>query len=219
MKNKDTKNTKDTNVNRIIEYIRKEIMYSNFKPGEHLKEEKIAKHFNISRVPVRESLRILHSEGYVEMIPNRGSFVKKISHEYFVEMTNLYLFIAPELLKNAIPKYKESTFKKADSVINKIEKCKNFSKVGYLLWDFAKVIYSPSDFKFMYNIMNEIYKHNIRILNDLYEMRKHSQYDLTPHKKFLELCKKNKSGEAIAHWEDYLKKLSANLSDIKFKKK
>jgi len=206
---------KDTTVSKIAEHVRKEIMHGNLKSGEHLKEADIAKIFGISRVPVREALRILHSEGYLEMIPNRGSFVRKISPEYIIEISKMYVFIAPQLLRDAIPRYKNSTYKKAYSVINKVEKCKDFNKVGYLLWDFAKVIYTPSKNKFMYFIMDEIYKHNIRILNEIFEIGQRRHYDLTSHKKFLELCKEKRIEDAIKEWENYVNKLATLMVSIK----
>ncbi len=107
------KSSKDTTVNKITDHLRKEIMYCNLKSGEHLKEKQLAKLFGISRVPVREALRILHSEGYLEMVPNRGSFVKKISPEYVIEIAKIYVFIAPELLRDAIPRYKRQHIQKS----------------------------------------------------------------------------------------------------------
>lgn len=206
---------KDTIVNKIAAYIRKEIILGNFKPGDHLKETKLAQFFNISRVPVREALRILHSEGYLEMLPNKGSFVKRISLEYIHEISKIYLFISPELLRNAIPRYRQSTYKKANKIIGQIENCRDLNKIGYLLWDFAKTIYGPSTLKFMLALMDDLYMHNIRILNDLYDMKHQKTYDLTPHKKFLGLCKQKKTEEAVSVWMDYVKKLLKDFINIK----
>ncbi len=206
---------KDTNVNKIAGYLRKEIISGNLKPGDHLKENKLAQFFRISRVPVREALRILHSEGYLDMFPNKGSFVKRISLEYIHEILKIYLFISPELLRSASPKYKDTTYRKAEKILDNIEKCRDMSKIGFLLWDFAKVIYSPSTHKFMLALMDELYMHNIRILNDLYDMKNQRVYDLSPHKKFLNLCKQKKAEEAISTWLDYIKKLSADFIKIK----
>lgn len=206
---------KDTNVNKITRHIRKEIISGNLKPGDHLKETKLAQYFRISRVPVREALRILHSEGYLDMFPNKGSFVKRISLEYVHEISKIYLFIAPELLRSAIPRYRETTYKKANKIILDIENCKELSKIGFLLWDFEKVIYSPSTHKFMLALMDDLYMHNIRILNDLYDMKHKKVYDLAPHKKFLLLCKQKKTEEAISTWLDYVKKLSEDFIKIK----
>ncbi len=110
---------------------------------------------------------------------------------------------------------KDSTYKKAHKVLNKVEKCKDYNKIGYLLWDFAKVIYSPSKNKFMYFIMDEIYKHNIRILNEIFELGQHRHYDLSFHNKFLLLCKDNKIEDAIKVWEIYVNKLTSVMVSLK----
>ena len=204
--------TKDTSVNKIAEYLRKEIMYGNIKPGDQIKEFHISKICKISRVPVREALRILHSEGYVDMIPNRGSFVRIVSKEYVHEVAEVYFIIAPKLLKDAIPRYTADTFKKANSLLKKIEKCRDFSKVGYLIWDFGKIIYGPSKLGFMTFVIDEIYKHNIRALNDVFVKSNDMKYDVTYHKKFLDLCMKKQTDEAIKLWNKHIHKLSKTMS-------
>ncbi|HMS65015.1 MAG TPA: GntR family transcriptional regulator [Ignavibacteria bacterium] len=206
---------KNSTVKQITEYISKEIMYGNLKSEEHLKEAKIAKLFGVSRVPVREALRILHSEGYVEMIPNRGSFVKKITVQHLMEIAKVYLLLAPEMLNSAIPHYKDSTYKKAYVALSRMEKCKEPNKIGYLAWDFAKIIFGPTEFKFMYSVLEEMYKSNIRMLNNLYIVRQYKHvFNLTPHKKFLELCKKNKKDQAVKVWCDYVYEISLSLNNL-----
>ncbi len=200
--------TKDTSVNKIAEFLRKEIMYGNIKPGGQIKESHISKICKISRVPVREALRILHSEGYVDMIPNRGSFVRKVSKEYVHEIAEVYFIIAPKLLKDAIPRFTAGTFRKANSILKKIETCKDFNKVGYLIWDFGKTIYGPSKLDFMKTIMDEIYKHNIRALNDLFVKSNDMKYDVTYHKKFLDLCLKKQTDQAIKIWNKHVHNMS-----------
>lgn len=199
---------KNTIVYKIAKYLRKEIMFSNLKPGQHLKESDIAKIFNVSRVPVREAFRVLQSEGYLNDIPNRGNFVKPITHQYVMEYSKVYSLISPILLEDAIPRYNERTYEKAEAILDKIQECKDFNKIGYLLWDFAKTIFGPSKYKFMFSILENVYKNNIRILNDIFEIKHHKHYDTTPHRKFLELCKQQKTCEAITIWSDYLQKVT-----------
>ncbi|MBS1551379.1 MAG: GntR family transcriptional regulator [Bacteroidetes bacterium] len=205
--------TKTTSVNKVAEYIRKEIIYGNLKPGDQIKEFHISKICKISRVPVREALRILHSEGYVDMIPNRGSFVRKVSREYVKEVAEVYFIIAPLLLKDAIPRFTSGTFRKAESILRKIEKCRDFNKVGYLIWDFGKAIYGPSKLDFMKFVINEIYKHNIRALNEIFVKSSEMKYDVTHHKKFLDLCLKKQTNEAIKIWNKHIQGLSKIISE------
>lgn len=203
-----------TSVNSIASYLRHEITYNHLKSGQHLKEASIAKMFGVSRVPVREAFRILQSEGYIDVIHNRGVFVKKISQEYIHQVAMVYELLAPRLLKSAIPKYKESTFIKAYSILNKIEKCKNFEEVGYLIRDFAVVIYSISKMKFVLSIIDSLYRHNIRWLSEIFEISGTQTYDISTHRKFLEYCKQKKTGEAIELWSNHVEKIKRILTNL-----
>ena len=196
-----------TTVNNIAKFLREEITYSNLKSGQHIKENEISKKFNVSRVPVREAFRILQSEGYIEVIPNRGSFVKTITYSEILEMALLYQLLAPVMLEKSIPKYKEQTYIKADSILNKVEKCTDLNRLGYLLWDFAKIIYGPCKMKFILGLFDDIYLHNIRSLNEVFVIKQKKNYDTKPHRKFLELCRQNKTKEAIELWQAYVSKI------------
>jgi len=57
-----------------------------FKDGERLDEVRLAGDFGVSRTPLREALRLLSSTGLVELIPNRGAFVRQPSFTRLVEM-------------------------------------------------------------------------------------------------------------------------------------
>lgn len=205
-------------VHKITNFLRQEITHSNLKPLQHIKEYQIAKKFNVSRVPVRESLRILQSEGYLKVIPHKGCFVKKISLDYLVETGIVYRQLAPYLLEKAVPNYTQNTYIKAGEILDKIENCDDLNKAGYLLWDFGKVIYGPSKMKFILGIFDDIYRHNIRLLNDVFEIAQKKNYDVAPHRKFLQLCRTNQKKEAIKHWSDYTTKIEQLILDTSLKK-
>lgn len=210
-------NKGSTTVNEIVKYLREEITYNRLKSGQHLKESEISKEFNVSRVPVREAFRILQSEGYIDVIPNRGSFVKIITREHILEMALLYRLLVPAVLEKAIPNYNDKTYLKAEKILQKVEKCSDMNQIGYLLWDFAKVIYRPSKMKYLLGLYDDIYLHNLRSLNEVFEIKQKKHYDISPHREFLKLCMENKINEAIKYWETYLAKVQQIM--LKDKKK
>jgi DNA-binding GntR family transcriptional regulator len=69
--------------------LRSAIMEGRFKPGERLVEDRIARLFGVSRNPVREALRILRSEGLVEIAPRRGASVAALSPDEAREVIEL----------------------------------------------------------------------------------------------------------------------------------
>lgn len=54
-------------------------------PGTELKEQHLAKKMNVSATPVREAIRRLASDGFVETIPYRGSVVRTLNQQEIAE--------------------------------------------------------------------------------------------------------------------------------------
>lgn len=70
----------------IYQRIETQIAEGHFTDGERLDEAKLAREFGVSRTPLREALRRLSSNGLVEFIPNRGTFVRQPDLVRLVEM-------------------------------------------------------------------------------------------------------------------------------------
>jgi DNA-binding GntR family transcriptional regulator len=56
------------------------------KPNERLNESDLAERFGISRTPLREAIKILATEGLLELLPNRGARVARFSEAEIDEM-------------------------------------------------------------------------------------------------------------------------------------
>lgn len=63
----------------VYNKIRDAITYGELKPGEQLVESKICEIFHVGRTPLREALRQLQMEGYVDALSNKGAFVRTVS--------------------------------------------------------------------------------------------------------------------------------------------
>jgi DNA-binding GntR family transcriptional regulator len=63
----------------VVGRLRQMIIRCELKPGERFTEHRFVATFGVSRTPLREALKILASEGLVEMRPHRGSSVAPIS--------------------------------------------------------------------------------------------------------------------------------------------
>ena len=63
----------------VCEALRDAITKGMLKPGERLMEIQLAEELGVSRTPVREAIRKLELEGYVIMMPRRGTYVANLS--------------------------------------------------------------------------------------------------------------------------------------------
>ena len=57
------------------------VLSGHFASGERLNENALAARFQVSRGPIREACRALAESGLLELIPNRGVFVRSVSEE------------------------------------------------------------------------------------------------------------------------------------------
>ena len=63
----------------VCETLRNAIIEGVLKPGERLMEIQVSEELGVSRTPVREAIRKLELEGFVVMIPRRGTYVSDLS--------------------------------------------------------------------------------------------------------------------------------------------
>lgn len=83
---------------RVAEGIRELISRGTLGPGVHLGQAELAKRFAASRVPIREALKLLVSEGLILHDVNRGFFVASLSKDDAVQLYRVRHLLEHELL-------------------------------------------------------------------------------------------------------------------------
>ena len=64
---------------QVLEALRGSIVSGRLAPGQRLIERELIEMTGVSRTVIRESLRQLEAEGLIEIIPNKGPIVRKLS--------------------------------------------------------------------------------------------------------------------------------------------
>ena len=93
--------TESSPVSEIVDWVARGIIEGRLLPGDDLNSVDLAKRFNVSRTPVREALRRLGAEGWVEIRPNYGVRVKAWSLQDAREIFEARLLIEPFLAGRA----------------------------------------------------------------------------------------------------------------------
>lgn len=78
----------------LLERLRTRILTQTLRPGEDLDEARLSDEFGLSRTPLREALRELAGDGYVELQRNRSARVSEMSHttlrDFFLAAPMIY---------------------------------------------------------------------------------------------------------------------------------
>ena len=70
----------------VTDRLRTAILVGEFAPGARLQQDELANWLGVSRMPVREALRVLQSEGLIEHRPHRGAVVVSLRPADIVEI-------------------------------------------------------------------------------------------------------------------------------------
>src|SRR3546814_14350678 len=80
------------------------ILSGELPDGTPLRQDALAENKSTSRIPVREALSRLESEGLVASFPHRGYVVTGLSRAEIEELFDLRSLLEPELIRFALPR-------------------------------------------------------------------------------------------------------------------
>jgi DNA-binding GntR family transcriptional regulator len=70
----------------LVTLLRKMIVEGELSPGSRIPESRLCDHFGVSRTPLREALKVLSAEGLVNLLPNKGARVARVTRKEMEEI-------------------------------------------------------------------------------------------------------------------------------------
>lgn len=133
-----------TTSSTVLQLLRQSLDRGRWAPGAPLRQEEIAAELNVSRVPVREALFQLQAEGLVQVVPNKGVYVREVSTAQLRELFQLRRLIEGDVLHAAVPLHTPATLNRAETVQAALDKAS--SVADWLAGDreFHESLYAPA---------------------------------------------------------------------------
>lgn len=131
--------------------IRDGIVSGVYRPGAHLTAQGLATASGISRTPVREAMRRLHSEGLIQFIPHRGAFVTHLDERDVFKIYDLRVvlegYAAEAAAREATPGQIEGLEALTVEMIEAIEDepSANVDRVTQINTAFHKLVFAAAD--------------------------------------------------------------------------
>lgn len=105
----------------VVGGLRDAILSGVLAGGQPLRQDEIAEHFGVSRMPVREALRQLEGEGMVSFYPHRGAVVSELSYREVLDIIEIRISLETMALHKAFPLLGDDEFRRAEEVLHSIE--------------------------------------------------------------------------------------------------
>lgn len=105
----------------VADAIRRQILQGVIKGGAALRQDALAKEFNVSRIPVREALLTLEAEGLVEFEAHKGAYATELSAPKILELFELRVLLECHILAAAIPNLTTEQLDDAQKLLIKLD--------------------------------------------------------------------------------------------------
>lgn len=202
---------------KIADKIRADIIKGVYKNGERLVEPKLAKNLGISRTPIREALRQLESEGFIEIVPRRGAIVKELTIKDIDDLYAIKANLEGLAARQAVLKISEEQI---ETLININKKFRDIAEKQPHLTDeylkdnidFHNVFIAASDNEKLIDILDGLAKNFQRLKSMLVSDSGRAAMAVVEHKKIIDafvskdpdLAERSVRDHIISGWE-YLK--------------
>ncbi|KPA97756.1 MULTISPECIES: GntR family transcriptional regulator [Pseudomonas] len=195
----------------ITRHLREAIVAGNFAEDEPIRQDEIARQFNVSKIPVREALKRLEAEGLVMFQRNRGAMVTRLSELELAQMFEVRMLLEDKVLRLAIPNMTDSTFARAESICQEFVGENDVGRWAELNWELHACLYEPAQRPFLVGM--------IRSVNDKLERYLRMQMSLSAgkeradheHREIIEACRARDVERAVKLLDEHIAGVCATL--------
>jgi DNA-binding GntR family transcriptional regulator len=105
----------------VLEGLRTDILTGELGPGDQVVQEALAERYGVSRVPLREALKTLETEGQVVYHPHRGYFVAELSVPDLLEVYRLRALLEAEAIRHAVPSLSDDDVAELGALLREVD--------------------------------------------------------------------------------------------------
>lgn len=183
----------------VADALRDAIREGILEPGERLMEITIAEELGVSRTPVREAIRKLELEGFVIMMPRRGTYVAELSirdvNEVFEIRTSLEQ-LASKLAAERITNEELETLQRLLVEIGGYIEDNNIEKIVETDMRFHDLLYEASRNSRLVGVINNLREQLTRFRTASMSYPGRLKETLKEHRTMVEAISKGNANEA-----------------------
>lgn len=194
---------------QVHEAIKQGILDGHYRPNDYIRETSVARELEVSRTPVREALRELVSEGWLEAIPHHGARVVAWTERDAREVFELRLVLEPMAAGMACRLMEPSRLARLEELASRMEvlaepmepTAEARNEIAVLNHEFHRELIRASNNQRLYTVLDMVVRTSIIRRNfDLYD-RQAMQRSMRHHREILQAIQANSPGwaESIMH--------------------
>lgn len=191
----------------VAERLRQRIFAHELTPGDWIDEQKLAEQYGISRTPLREALKVLASEGLVELRPRRGCYVTEISRQDLDDIFPLMAMLEGRCAADAVKLVKPADLAELQAMHDRLEAAARDGRIDAFFeanQEFHKRIQELAGNRWLLSVIQDLRK--VLKLSRLHSLSLEGrlQQSLDEHRAIMAAFKAGDAGKAEVLMHDHL---------------
>lgn len=200
-----------TVADQVSAVLREAIAGGALPGGAVLRQDELAARFGFSRMPIRDALRQLETEGLVTIHPTKGAFVAMMDGREIREIYAIRELIEIEALSLSCPRLTDEKLEEAGDILGQIDAEANAARWGALNAAFHSALYSQCGNDRLLALIDAHHSaadRYVRVLLSNLDYHGRSQRE---HRELLAACRKRDRKKAVAALRSHLREGSETL--------
>ncbi|MEM6650702.1 MAG: GntR family transcriptional regulator [Pseudomonadota bacterium] len=198
----DAKNRFRSASDFAIHSLREAILAGVLAQGTPLRQEELARTLSVSRMPIRDALRVLESEGLVSFKTHHGFSVTKFDVAQMVETARIRYSLESLALRQAIPNHTAASLEAANHLLVELNQTTPSPKAEETHRDFHLALYRPCHMERLLSLVEtHLVVANRYLRLETVHRNATNQNDYSQHVSLYEACveQDQELAEAILH--------------------
>ena len=128
---------------QVADALRELIMSNEYKQGQQLRQDDLARRLGVSHIPVREAFQLLEAEGLITNIPYKGAVVTRLSESEIEEYFDIRATLEVDLLRRALGRIEPQAIARAREFVAKMDSAPPL-RWGEYNWSLHETLYAPA---------------------------------------------------------------------------
>jgi DNA-binding GntR family transcriptional regulator len=196
---------------QIVRSVRDDILNGVLPQGLQIRQEALAEQYGVSRVPVREALRQLESEGLVTTELHKGAFVSTRSLEEVEEMLDVRIGLETRALKLAIPNFTRDVVARARRILDTYDHSDEPQVWRDLNLSFHLTLYKPCNRPRLVKMIEDVVLMNSHFMRTYISATVGRDDAQAEHHELLDACSSGDARRALRLLESHIEHTRAAL--------
>lgn len=211
------------NYQDIYNEIKRNIILLKIKPGESISEAELTSKYKISRTPIRDIIKKLEQEGFLEVRPQKGTFVTSIDISMLYEIMFLREVLEIAVAREIMEKGDVEKLVSVDYIISKqryviendLPEDERAEKFLDLDDEFHKTLFNIANKNFLWEVMSSAKSHYYRVR---YLLNLRNKIDMIgvcdQHHRILNAIRSNNKEELKKEYHDHIYEVLKDLNKV-----